>query len=102
MVLDPCGNVLDECRALGDGLAVALLTARGRAIASGPRYIRARRPELYAPLGAPNPGAETKPAWARSWEAGGGGGGEAVEAGAEASSGGGGGGGAATATRAEN
>ena len=83
MLLDTCGNVLDECNALGDGLAVALLTARGRAIASGPRYIRARRPELYAPLLEPNPGAVTKPAWARSWEG--------AEQGGDQTAGGGGG-----------
>lgn len=68
MLIDACGNVLAECGALGDGIAVATLTAQSTAVSSGPRYLAARRPALYAPLVAANDGAATKPAWQRSWE----------------------------------
>ena len=67
MILDPHGEVLAECHALGDDVAVALLTAESFASASGRRYLDARRPELYAPLVAPHPEGRrpvTKPGWA--------------------------------------
>jgi predicted amidohydrolase len=69
MLLDACGNVLDECTELGDGLAVALLTEQGARCSSGARYIAARRPELYSQLVEPNPNGITRPAWQRSLEA---------------------------------
>ena len=71
MILDPHGEVLAECRALGDDLAVALLTPEAYESASGRRYLRARRPELYAQLVAPHPEGqrpETKPGWSLAYE----------------------------------
>lgn len=71
MVLDPHGEVLAECHALGDDVAVALLTAQSFAAASGRRYLNARRPELYAPLVAPHPEGRppvTKPGWALAFD----------------------------------
>lgn len=53
MVLDPCGEVLAECNRLGAGIATALCTADGYRNAPGRRFIRARRPELYALLAEP-------------------------------------------------
>ena len=55
MILDPFGEVLVECRKLGDEVVVATLDPEKRKLASGPSYIRARRPELYGAMTAPNP-----------------------------------------------
>ena len=55
MILDPFGEVLAECRKLGDDVTVATLDPEKRKVASGPGYIRARRPELYAKMLEPNP-----------------------------------------------
>src|SRR3984957_7186431 len=46
MILDPFGDVLAECRALGEDLVVATLTPEKLKLAGGYRYIKARRPEL--------------------------------------------------------
>lgn len=55
MILDPYGEILAECRKLGDEVVVATLDPTKREQASGPGYIRARRPELYGILTEPNP-----------------------------------------------
>jgi predicted amidohydrolase len=47
MVLDPFGDVIAECRELGEGMAVALCTREKLQRAGGYRYRKARRPELY-------------------------------------------------------
>jgi predicted amidohydrolase len=63
MILDPFGEILNECRALGDEVVVATLDPAKLEVASGRSYIRARRPELYAKLVEPNPalGPDGKP-----------------------------------------
>lgn len=53
MILDPFGEVLSECHKLSDDVTVALCTAEKIQKSSGHRYLRARRPELYADLVAP-------------------------------------------------
>lgn len=71
MILDPHGEVIDECHALGDDVVVGLLTADTLACASGRRYIQARRPELYGPLVKPHPPGVrpvTKPGWSLSYD----------------------------------
>lgn len=71
MILDPAGEVVAECHALGDDVAVALLTADAIEHSSGRRYLRARRPELYAKLvEPPPPGQEpvTLPGWTMAHE----------------------------------
>jgi predicted amidohydrolase len=55
LILDPYGEVIAECRALGDEVVTALLDPAKLESASGRGYIRARRPELYAPLLEENP-----------------------------------------------
>ncbi|HEU0139835.1 MAG TPA: nitrilase family protein [Bryobacteraceae bacterium] len=55
MILDPFGEVLVECRTLGDDVVVATLDPQKRELASGPSYIRARRPELYGMMTELNP-----------------------------------------------
>lgn len=55
MIMDPFGEVVDECRTLGDDIAVGTLDPQKLALASGCTYIRARRPALYSKLVEPNP-----------------------------------------------
>jgi len=55
MILDPFGEVLAECRRLGDDVVVATLAPEKLELASGGSYIRARRPELYGKMVEPNP-----------------------------------------------
>ncbi len=63
MILDPFGEVVAECRALGDEAAVAQLVPEKLQLASGASYIKARRPELYGRMVEPNPhlGAHKRP-----------------------------------------
>jgi predicted amidohydrolase len=66
MILDPFGEVLAESTALGDDVVVALCTPEKLSLSSGRRYIRARRPELYAKLAEPLPPGQrpvTEPGW---------------------------------------
>lgn len=69
MVLDPHGDVIAECRELGNGVTVALLTADKIEGSSGRRYLRARRPELYARLVEPQE-SHTSPGWMLEYGAG--------------------------------
>lgn len=55
VILDPYGEVIAECRTLGDEVVVATLVPEKRKLASGQTYIQARRPELYAKFVEPNP-----------------------------------------------
>lgn len=47
MILDPFGDILAECRNLGDDVVTATLTREKLGQAGGYRYIKARRPDLY-------------------------------------------------------
>jgi predicted amidohydrolase len=53
MILDPYGRTLAESTALGDDMVIADLDASLRERATGVRWIKARRPELYGSLTAP-------------------------------------------------
>ncbi len=55
LILDPYGEILVECRKLGDEVVTATLDPAKRELASGPSYIKARRPELYGMMVEPNP-----------------------------------------------
>ncbi len=63
MILDPFGEVIAECRRLGDDVATATLTPEKLEQCSGRGYIRSRRPDLYAKFVEPNPalGMDRKP-----------------------------------------
>lgn len=63
LILDPYGEIVAECRDLGDQVVVATLDPAKRDQASGPGYIRSRRPELYGKMVEPNPalGPDRKP-----------------------------------------
>ena len=67
MVLDPFGEVIAECRRLGDDVCVGLCSDEKIGVSSGRRYLRARRPELYGKLVEP-PAVppETTPGWKRN------------------------------------
>lgn len=63
MILDPFGDVIAECRKLGNDFAIATLVPEKLEQASGYRYRNARRPSLYADIiGQPHEGAQ-KVAW---------------------------------------
>lgn len=47
MILDPFGDILAECRTLGDDYVMATLTREKLGLSGGHRYITARRPGLY-------------------------------------------------------
>jgi len=66
MILDPFGEILAESQALGDDVVVGLCTAEKIELSSGRRYLRARRPDLYAKLVEPLPPGQqpvTIPGW---------------------------------------
>ena len=63
MILDPFGDVIAECRALGDEVVTALCTPEKLTQAGGYRYIKARRPELYADVIARPHRSEQKVVW---------------------------------------
>jgi predicted amidohydrolase len=66
MIIDPFGEVVAECRTLGDDVVVALLTPEKLDQSSGRRYLRARRPDLYRKLVEPPPKGQepvTHPGW---------------------------------------
>jgi predicted amidohydrolase len=47
MIVDPFGDVIAECRRLGDDFAIATLTPEKLSQSGGHRYRNARRPDLY-------------------------------------------------------
>ena len=69
LVVDPFGEVVAECVELCDAVIVAYCASEKRSVASGGRYLRVRRPELYGLLTAPNASTETVqdigPGWQR-------------------------------------
>jgi predicted amidohydrolase len=50
MIIDPYGDIIEECRALGDALVTATLTREKLTRAGGYRYLEARRPDLYGQI----------------------------------------------------
>jgi predicted amidohydrolase len=63
MILDPFGDVIAECRALGDDIAIALCTPGKLQQAGGYRYRKARRPQLYKEIIGQENVPEQKVAW---------------------------------------
>lgn len=47
MIIDPFGDVIAECRTLGDDVVTTVLTPEKLTQAGGHRYLKARRPDLY-------------------------------------------------------
>ncbi|KAH7111157.1 Nitrilase/cyanide hydratase and apolipo protein N-acyltransferase [Dactylonectria estremocensis] len=63
MVLDPFGDVLAECRRLGEDMAIAVCTREKLEMAGGFRYRSARRPEVYGNIIAKDHQPSLKVAW---------------------------------------
>jgi predicted amidohydrolase len=63
MIIDPFGDILAECRTLGDDFVIATLTPEKLTQAGGHRYIKARRPELYKDILGKEHEAEQKVVW---------------------------------------
>jgi predicted amidohydrolase len=63
MILDPFGDIIAECRTLGDDIAIADLTRDKLTKAGGYRYLKARRPDLYGEILAQPHKSEQKVAW---------------------------------------
>jgi hypothetical protein len=62
MVIDPFGDVIAECRLLGNDIAIATCDRQKLAVSGGHRYREARRPELYRDiLGAEHSSRQTVP-----------------------------------------
>ena len=47
MIIDPFGEILEECRSFEDSFVMATVTGQKVIDAGGTRYLNARRPELY-------------------------------------------------------
>ena len=66
MIIDPFGDIIAECRKLGDDVVTAVLTDDKITNAGGYRYKQARRPDLYKDiLGQPHV-SEQKVSWFNS------------------------------------
>lgn len=63
MIVDPFGDIVAECRTLGDDFATATLTPEKLTQAGGNRYMNARRPELYREIIGQDHHPEQKVAW---------------------------------------
>ena len=63
MIIDPFGDIIGECRTLGDDFVSAALTREKLTQAGGYRYINARRPELYRNILGQEHISEQKVVW---------------------------------------
>jgi predicted amidohydrolase len=63
MIIDPFGDILAECRALGNDVVTATLTPEKLTQAGGHRYIKARRPDLYKDIIGKDHQPEQKVVW---------------------------------------
>ena len=63
MIIDPFGDIVAECRTLGDEFVIADLTSEKLTKAGGFRYTQARRPELYKDIIGADHTAELKISW---------------------------------------
>jgi predicted amidohydrolase len=63
MIIDPFGNIMAECRTLGNELAIAEITQDKLTDAGGFRYLQARRPELYSDIISRPHKSEQKVSW---------------------------------------
>jgi predicted amidohydrolase len=63
MILDPFGDILDECRKLDDDIVTVSLTPEKLEQSGGHRYKKARRPELYGTILSQPHNSEQKVIW---------------------------------------
>ncbi|HVX49398.1 MAG TPA: nitrilase family protein [Chitinophagaceae bacterium] len=63
MIIDPFGDIIAECRTLGDDFIIASITPSKLTDAGGYRYKKARRPELYRNIIGQEHKSEQKVVW---------------------------------------
>ena len=63
MIIDPFGDIIAECRTLGDDFVMAALTPEKLTQAGGHRYLKARRPDLYRDILGKEHQPEQKVVW---------------------------------------
>ena len=63
MIIDPFGDIIAECRSLGNELVIATITADKLVKAGGHRYKKARKPELYRHIIGEANESEQQVAW---------------------------------------
>lgn len=63
MIIDPFGDILEECRKLGDDVVTATITKDKLSRAGGHRYMKARRPDLYKDIIGKDHTSEQKVIW---------------------------------------
>lgn len=63
MIIDPFGDIIAECRTLGDDYVSATLTPEKLTQSGGHRYIKARRPDLYKDIIGQDHISEQKVSW---------------------------------------
>jgi len=66
MIIDPFGDIIAECRALGDDFVTATITPEKLTQSGGYRYIKARRPDLYKNIIGQSHISEQKVVWLNS------------------------------------
>jgi predicted amidohydrolase len=66
MIVDPFGDILAECRSMGDEVITATFDKTKLINAGGYRYKQARRPELYSAILTKTHTSEQKVAWLNS------------------------------------
>ncbi len=63
MIIDPFGDILAECRTLGDDIITTIITPEKLTQAGGYRYKKARRPDLYRTIIGQEHTLEQKVIW---------------------------------------
>jgi predicted amidohydrolase len=63
MIIDPFGDVIGECRKLGNEVVTATLTPEKLTQSGGYRYRKARRPDLYGTILSQSHSPEQKVVW---------------------------------------
>jgi predicted amidohydrolase len=63
MIIDPYGDIISECRELGNDIAIATCTSEKLSLSGGFRYKKARRPDLYGKIISHPHKAEQKVVW---------------------------------------
>lgn len=63
MIIDPFGDIVAECRKLGNELVTAVVTPKKLVRAGGYRYKKARRPDLYRDIIGQSHRPDQKVAW---------------------------------------
>jgi hypothetical protein len=68
MIIDPFGDIIAECRNLGDDFVTAVLSPEKLTKSGGYRYLKARRPDLYKDIIGQDHQSEQKVIWLNSEE----------------------------------